>query len=96
MLRQRSHGSQAGGKDDMNAESARELIFAVIGLGLFIGSMWEIWTALTSGRARLRIAPISRAANPKLFWFEVGACGFTALLAAVFAYHFISRVLLKS
>jgi hypothetical protein len=84
------------GTADMNAESGRELIFAVIGLGLLIGSIWEIRTALKSGRARLRIAPISRAANPKLFWFDVGACGFTGLLAAVFAYHFISRLLLKS
>jgi hypothetical protein len=31
-----------------------------------------------------------------LFWFDVGACGFTAILAALFAYHFLAALLHRS
>jgi hypothetical protein len=65
----------------------------VIGVGLFIASIWEIARALKSGRLRLRVTTISRAERPKLFWFDLGACGFTAILAALFAYHFIAALL---
>ena len=73
----------------MNPQTGRYLIFAVIGIGLFLASIWEIVRALKSGRLRLRVSTITRAQSPRLFWFDVGACGLTAILAALFAYHFI-------
>jgi hypothetical protein len=77
----------------VSPETGRYIIFAVIGLGLFVASIWEVARALKSGRLRLRVSTISRAQRPKLFWFDVGACGLTAILAALFAYHFILALL---
>jgi hypothetical protein len=79
--------------DTITLQTGRYLIFGVIGLGLFAISIWEIARALKSGRLRLRVSTISRARRPKLFWFDVGACGFTAILAALFAYRFIVALL---
>jgi PIN domain nuclease of toxin-antitoxin system len=77
----------------VSPQAGRYLIFAVIGVGLFLASIWEIARALRSGRLRLRVSTITRVRRPGLFWFDVGACGFTAILAALFAYHFIVALL---
>jgi hypothetical protein len=77
----------------MSPQTGRYLIFAVIGLGLFAASLWEIARALKSGRLRLRVSAITRAGRPWLFWFDIAACGITAVLAALFAYHFILLLL---
>ena len=77
----------------MNAQTGRYLIFAVIGLGVFVACLWEIARALKSGRLRLRAATISRARRPGFFWFDLAACAITAILAALFAYHFITVLL---
>ncbi len=79
--------------DDMNPQTGRYLIFTLIGLGLLIVSIWEIAQAIKTGRLRLRVSRSSRAERPRLFWFDVGACGFTAILAALFAYHFLLALL---
>ena len=77
----------------MSAETGRYLIFAVIGVGLFGVSVWEIARALKTGQLRLRVSAVTRAGRPKLFWFDIAACGITAVLAALFAYHFIAILL---
>jgi hypothetical protein len=74
----------------------RYVIFAVIGVGVFAASLWEIGRALKSGRLRLRAATISRARRPWLFWFDLTACAITAVLAALFAYHFALAALHRS
>ena len=77
----------------MSPATGRYLIFVLIGLGVFTVSIWEIARALKSGRLRLRVSAITRLQHPRLFWFDIAACGFTAVLAALFAYHFIGMLL---
>jgi hypothetical protein len=79
--------------DIVSPQTGRYLIFAAIGVGLFLASIWEIARALKSGRLRLRVSAITRAQRPILFWFDLGACGLTAILAALFAYHFVAALL---
>jgi hypothetical protein len=69
------------------------LIFVVIGIGLVIVSLWEIFRALKTGRLRLRIASITRETHPGVFWFDVAACGVTAVLGALFGLHFLLVIL---
>jgi len=51
--------------------------------------VWEIVRALKTGRLRLRISAITRETHPALFWFDVAACAVTAILGALFGYHFL-------
>ena len=74
----------------IDAQAGRYLIFAVIGIGLVIVSLWEIARALKTGRLRLRVSAITRQSHPRLFWFDVAACAVTALLGALFGYHFLA------
>jgi len=77
----------------VSPQTGRYLFFVVIGVGLFLASIWEIARALKSGRLRLRVSTITRAQRPRLFWFDISACGLTAILAALFAYHFVVALL---
>ena len=77
----------------IDAQAGRYLIFVVIGIGLVVVSLWEIARALKSGRLRLRVSSITRASNPRLFWFDVGACGITAVLGLLFACYFIAALM---
>jgi hypothetical protein len=77
----------------MSPQTGRYVIFAVIGVGLFAASIWEIARGLKSGRLRLRVSAITRSEHPGLFWFDIAACGITSILAALFAYHFIGLLL---
>ncbi|HYV89286.1 MAG TPA: hypothetical protein VFA91_11980 [Candidatus Polarisedimenticolia bacterium] len=77
----------------ISPQSARYLIFVVIGFGLVAVSLWEIARALKTGRLRLRISSITRESHPGLFWFDVAACGVTAVLGALFGAHFLLAVL---
>lgn len=69
------------------------MIFVLIGLGLVAVSVWEITRALKTGRLRLRISSITRETHPGVFWFDVAACGVTAVLGALFACYFLLALL---
>ena len=73
----------------IDPQTGRFLIFAVIGIGLVIVSLWEIARALKTGRLRLRVSSITRESHPRLFWFDIAACGITAVLGLLFACYFI-------
>ncbi len=73
----------------IDAQAGRYLIFVVIGIGLTIVSLWEIVRALKTGRLRLRVSSVTRQSHPGLFWFDVAACGVTAVLGALFGCHFL-------
>jgi hypothetical protein len=77
----------------MSPQTGRYAIFAVIGVGLFAASIWEIARGLKSGRLRLRVSAITRSEWPGLFWFDIAACAITGILAVLFAYHFIGLLL---
>ncbi len=77
----------------IDPQIGRFLIFVVIGFGLVIVSLWEIARALKTGRLRLRVSSITRESHPGVFWFDVAACGVTAVLGALFGYHFLMLVL---
>ena len=77
----------------IDAQAGRYLIFAVIGVGLVIVSLWEIARALKTSRLRLRVSAITREANPRLFWFDIAACGITAVLGLLFACYFIAALM---
>jgi hypothetical protein len=81
------------GAAPMSPETGRYTIFAVIGVGLFAASIWEVVRGLKTGRLRLRVSAITRSEHPGLFWFDVAACAITGVLAALFAYHFIGLLL---
>ncbi len=85
--------NQGQGVGPIDAQAGRYLIFAVIGIGLVIVSLWEIARALKTGRLRLRAASVTRANNPRLFWFDVAACGITAVLGLLFACYFIAALI---
>jgi hypothetical protein len=65
----------------------------IIGLGLVAISLWEIVRALKTGRLRLRISAITRETHPGLFWFDVAACGITAVLGLLFACYFLALLI---
>jgi len=77
----------------IDAQAGRYLIFTVIGAGLVVVSLWEIARALRTGRLRLRVSAITRESNPRLFWFDVAACGITAILGLLFACYFVSALM---
>jgi len=41
----------------------------------------------------LRISAITRETHPGLFWFDVAACGITAVLGLLFACYFLTLLI---
>ena len=76
----------------IDPQTGRFLIFAFIGIGLVIVSLWEIARALKTGRLRLRASSITRESDPRLFWFDIAACGITAVLGLLFACYFMAAL----
>jgi hypothetical protein len=48
---------------------------------------------LKTGRLRLRVSSVTRENSPGLFWFDIAACGITAVLGLLFAGYFLAALM---